>query len=676
MHRLRDLDRRQRLITAGLVALLLIPFGSSVGRAIHQAWVPSGDDALIGLRGLDVFSRHLPLVGQPSTTHLYGNKVPTSHPGPIEFYWLAIPMRLFGPAIGMILGALLSNLAGVLVAAWVVFRRSGPAVGAWALVVLGAVLWAEGTAVLTDVISSNAGGIPLLALAVLVWAVADGDLRLLPLAALFGSWVAQQHLAIVTPSAALVAFGIVGATAVGLSRRRSDADDEDFVPAEAEGLAPEVERSARQWPWAVAGLGVALLCWLPVIWQQLTGHPGNITAVLDYAGSSHQAKLGGAAGIRQAVRALGSPPLLVRYDLGGQDFYGAPLHPLETVVAAVGYLVLVGTVVLAWRPKRSLALLALTTLVLAAAGAYNGTTIPDSIEAFRINFYRWAFVVAWLAWITFGWLLALAVRARMPGDRLALARFAPALAAVALLVPGIASAATASHDDQRRDQAGFRIMRTVNDAAVDAADGKGRVTLVLRGQSAVLASGPSMTVALSAAGHDVVLPAVEGRFYGNHRVLRRGEDPGDLILELVTGRGSVPAGPGKVLVHADLNTELNAALEPLAAQVRATVPTPSAQAEAILRTHYATAKERAYVAQLLARIGVNPQAVLGERSLLGLIGEGYFETPRFDRAALATVRRELPARTVNNDDVFEVRVLTRAELAEEAPTWATRKAAG
>ena len=38
---------------------------------------------------------------------------------------------------------------------------------------------------------------------------------------------------------------------------------------------------------------------------------------------------------------------------------------------------------------------------------------------------------------------------------------------------------------------------------------------------------------------------------------------------------------------------------------------------------------------------------------------------------LAAVRGALPARTVNNDDVFEIRVLTRAELAEEVPTWAT-----
>ncbi|MCU1356693.1 MAG: hypothetical protein JWM89_2111 [Acidimicrobiales bacterium] len=686
MHRLRDLDRRQRLLAAGLVALLLVPFGASLGRAIHQAWLPSGDDALIGLRSLDVFSRHLPLVGQPSTSHLYGDKISTAHPGPIEFYWLAVPVRLFGAAVGMIVGIGLANLAGVLVAAWVVFRRCGATVGAWSLVLLGGVLWSEGTAVLTDPISSNAGGIPMLALAALAWAVADGDLRLLPLAALFGSWVAQQHLAIVAPAASLVALAVVGATVavtVPWWRRRrarsTEAPPDDAPDAEPRD-APEAEPAGpRVWPWLLGAVAVAFICWLPVLWQQLTGHPGNITAVLDYAGSSDTAKLGLASGVRQAVRALGWPPLLVRSNLGGEDFFGAPLHPAEVVLGAVGYLVLVASVVTMWRRRRPIALLAGSALVLAIGGIYNGSTIPDSIESFRINFYRWAFVVAWLSWIVFGWLLALGASALIGRqDRTAtvavapaaLRRAAPVAAVLALLVPAVASAAVAGHDDQRRDQAGFRIMRRAADAAVAAADGKRRVTLVLRGQSAVLASGPALTMALSAHGHDVVLPAVEPRFYGSQRVLRAGDDPGDLILELVTGRGSVPPGPGHVILHDDLNSLLNQAMAPLVAQARSAPVEVAPDGDRLLRQHWKTDGERTYIRTILAKIAVTPEAVLSDPKLLAVIGDGYFSSPRFDRDGLASVRAHLPARTVNNDDVFEVRVLTRAQLAEEVPAWA------
>ena len=695
MHRLRDLDRRQLLVAVGLVVLVLVPFGASVGRAIHQQWLPSGDDALIGLRSVDVFSKHLPLVGQPSTSHLYGDKIATAHPGPIEFYWLALPVRLFGPAVGMIVGSGLANVAGVLVAAWVVFRRGGPALGAWSLVLLGGVLWSEGTAVLTDPISSNAGGIPLLALAACAWAVADGDVKLLPLGAIFGSWVAQQHLAIVAPAAAMVGLAVV-ATAASLGpawwhRRQAERVQVDALQDAAEpGGAPSVlvvVRAPRSWPWAVAALGTSLLLWLPVIWQQLTGHPGNITAVVDYARSSDTVKLGWSGGLRQAVRALGFPPVLTRSNLGGQDFFGAPLHAGEILFAVVGYGVLVATVVVMWRRRRPLARLALTALVLAFGGIYNGSTIPDSIEAFRINFYRWAFVVAWLSWAAFGWLAVLGVQALLarraeasegsegtadsaPPAWVLARRLAPALAAVALLVPAVASAATSGHDDQRRDQSGFRIMRRAADAAVAEADGKGRVTLVIRGQSAVLASGPALALALAAHGHHVVLPAVESRFYGRHRVLHQGEDPGDLILELVTGRGSVPPGPGRVILHDDLNAELNRSLTPLVAQARSAPVEVSPDGDRLLARTWKTKGEQDYVRAILAKLALSPQAVLGDPKLLTVIEDGYFTSPTFDRKALGSVRAHLPARTVNNDDVFEVRVLTRAQLAEEVPAWA------
>ena len=204
MHRLRDLSRRQALAGVAMVLLVAAPFVASIVRARSVHWLPSGDDALIGLRSWDVFSSHRPLIGQGSTTHLYGHDGGTSHPGPIQFYVLAVPVRVLGPAAGMILTSAAVNLAAVLVASWVVFRRAGGAVAAWAVVLLSLVLWSEGTAILTDPISSNAGGIPLLALATLAWAVVDGDIRLLPLGAVVGSWVAQQHLAIVVPSAALV----------------------------------------------------------------------------------------------------------------------------------------------------------------------------------------------------------------------------------------------------------------------------------------------------------------------------------------------------------------------------------------------------------------------------------------------------------------------------------------
>ncbi|MGN6693722.1 MAG: hypothetical protein ACTHN0_06055 [Aquihabitans sp.] len=662
MHRLRDLSRRQVVVGIAMVVALVAPFVVSILRARSVHWLPSGDDALIGLRSWDVFSSHRPLIGQGSTTHLYGHDGGTSHPGPIQFYVLALPIRILGPAAGMILGSAAVNLGAVLVAAWAVFRRAGAGVAAWAMVLLSLVLWSEGTAILTDPISSNAGGIPLLALAAVAWAVVDGDVRLLPLGALVGSWVAQQHLAIVVPSATLVAYASAGVVVIVLARRRRRATDPDaaFDPR-------------RLWPWVTGALVLSPVLWSPVLWQQATGHPGNLTAVAEYARTSDSPTLGWMAAARQAVRTVGFPPLLVRSDLTGRSFSVGPLNPFEVLVGLGTYALLVATVVVAWGRGRALALLALTALVLAVAGTCNGSTIPNSVEAYRINFYRWEFVVAWLAWIVLGWGGALAVRSILArrGQPVpsVLPRLAPALALVLIAISTFANVATQGVDDDRRDQDGFVAMRTMSDAAIDAADDAGadRVTLLLRGRAAVLSTGQALALQLEAAGYDVQVPEQEARFWGT-RVLHEGEDPGDLVLVLASGRGTPADTPGETIARYDVNTDLRDLVAPLVAQAKAGTPVPSADAEDLLAASYGGAA-RDYARGALAKIDRSPEPILTDPGLLRLIADGYFEEPAFDRHLVRQLLSALPARTVNDDDVFELRVLPPGDLAATIPSW-------
>jgi hypothetical protein len=668
VHRLRDLSRRQALVAAGMAVLVVAPFVSSIVRARSMHWLPSGDDALIGLRSWDAFSADRPLLGQGSTSHLYGHDGGTSHPGPIEFYWLAAPIRLLGPAAGTILAVAVVNLAAVLTASWVVLRRAGPAVAAWSMVLTSLLLWSEGTAILTDPISSNAGGISLLALAVVAWAVVDGDVRLLPLGVVFGSWVAQQHLAIVVPSATLVLFAAAGVAVAAVARRRARSARGDD-PAEAEPVdAP------RSWPWIVGAVALGLVLWSPVLWQQITGSPGNLTAIAEYQRVSDTPSLGPMAAFRLAVRTAGFPPLLTRADLTGRSFVLGPLQPFEVVVALGSYAALIATVVVAWARRRSLALLALTTLVLAAAGTYNGSTIPNSIESFRINFYRTAFVVAWLAWLVIGWAGALAVRSllarreqRVPA---VLPRLAPALALAVMVVPTVANLTTTSYNDGRRDQDGFVAMRTMADAAVAAADEAGaeRVTLVLRGKAAVLSTGQAVALELEAAGFDVVVPEQEERFWG-HRAMAEGDDPGDLVLLLATGRGVPPEGvPGRTIARYDMNADLRSALTPLVEQARSADPVPSERADALLADRF-DPMSRVYAKGLLDDIAFAPEPILTDAKLLQLIADGYYDQPTFDADQIRELQALLPAPTVNEDDVLELRVLTRGELAGAIPSW-------
>src|SRR4029078_3005878 len=107
-----------RWYAVALVVLVLVPFAVALTRAFHDGWIPSGDEANIATRALDVVRRHPPLTGLPSTSAKYGDQISTNHPGPIEFYLLAAPLRVLGMSAGPLLTAAAVNAACVLIALW------------------------------------------------------------------------------------------------------------------------------------------------------------------------------------------------------------------------------------------------------------------------------------------------------------------------------------------------------------------------------------------------------------------------------------------------------------------------------------------------------------------------------------------------------------------------------
>ena len=68
----------------------------------------------------------------PSTSGFYGDKIQTNHPGPIEFYLLAVPLRVLGMSAGPLLTAATINCGCVLITLWVFFRRLGLGAMSWA----------------------------------------------------------------------------------------------------------------------------------------------------------------------------------------------------------------------------------------------------------------------------------------------------------------------------------------------------------------------------------------------------------------------------------------------------------------------------------------------------------------------------------------------------------------
>ncbi len=155
VHRLRDLDRRGRVwALLFAVALLLAPALAFAWAA--PDWVPAGDPALMAVRALDVGTSRTPLTGQPSTSGFYGGAVGghhVAHPGPLHFYLMALPVRLLGPALGMLVVSLAVTAGCVLIAAWATFRQLGALGGAVGAVVLSLITFTTGASSLVNPVS-------------------------------------------------------------------------------------------------------------------------------------------------------------------------------------------------------------------------------------------------------------------------------------------------------------------------------------------------------------------------------------------------------------------------------------------------------------------------------------------------------------------------------------------
>jgi hypothetical protein len=476
IHRLRDLDRCGR-VWAGLfaVGLLLAPVLAFAWAA--PDWAPEGDPALMAVRALDVGTSRTPLVGQPSTSGLYGGDAGgrhVAHPGPLHFYLMALPVRLAGPALGMLAVSLLVTGGAVLVAAWATFRQLGPLGGALGAVALSLVTFTTGASSLVNPVSSNIAGYPVLCSLVLLWCLVCGDLRLLPLAVGVVSFAAQQHLSslpvLVVVTVATVLAALVGAR-TGRPRRgeRSRRRPRPRWAAGADSKFPRVGRGVRANPlgllvgwwraqgwrdasarrelrtWAGWSAVVGLVLWSPVLVQQVTGHPGNLSAMVRFAGNSDRPSLGTGAAVRQLAHTLGLPPMLGRTRLHG-GWLLADVGPLTWASAVV----VAGVVAVAgvrWRrehPRR--AALALVAGCVAVGGLVNGASVPSGIEQYRLAFYHWAFALAFLVTLTVG--LAAADGLRWVAGRWAAGRpprwtgpVAAGVALAAVVVPAAANPA-------------------------------------------------------------------------------------------------------------------------------------------------------------------------------------------------------------------------------------------
>jgi hypothetical protein len=202
----------------GSVVAALVPVAVATVRAIHDGWIPIGDNALFVIRGRDLFSQHLPLIGTYSSASLTSG-AHLNHPGPLYFDVLAVPARLVDSGAGIAFGVAVVNSLCIVGIAVFAYRRGGALLGTVAMAATAALCWAMGSALLFEPWNPHSVLLPFLLFLFLVWSLTDGDLLALPFAAAAGSLVVQTHLSYVLLVPLLGAWGIAGA-AIGLRAQR------------------------------------------------------------------------------------------------------------------------------------------------------------------------------------------------------------------------------------------------------------------------------------------------------------------------------------------------------------------------------------------------------------------------------------------------------------------------
>jgi hypothetical protein len=409
-----------------------LPVIVSTMYAVRVGWEPTDDKGIIATRAYDVLTAHTPLVGQYTNASLITGR-PTHGLGPMLYWLIALPARIGSPVTMAVSMGVVNTLAVVGTVA--LARRRGGLVlmfaTALATVVMCTSLAGES---FHDIWNPAAPLFPFLLLMFVCWSLACGEYRLLPIAVLAASFVAQAHLSYTAP-----ALGMLAVAVAGLWMR-----------------APRGRSLAR---WILAAALVGLACWLPTIIDQLSSQPGNLSLVARSA-TAHVTTLGPRVGARAVMHAIGWRPWWLIIPATRWDRYNDVLAQTTLLRLATTIVLLAALAVLAllgWRRERwDLAAAALIGLVLCLTlGAVAAHTPVRPVLASTVGYTLWwASQCGMWVWLILGWAGWLAVARRvhpgLPG------RWVPAVTLIAVAVVAIAGAGAAATEKPDQHVALYR----------------------------------------------------------------------------------------------------------------------------------------------------------------------------------------------------------------------------
>ena len=535
----------------GPMVAVAVPAVAALGNALTTDWLPAGDVALEALRTADVGTARTPLVGAYS-------RFGWSHPGPLLF-WLGSPFHhVLGPR-GLLVEAVLVNLASALVAVTAA-RRVGGRAAAW--LVAGATLAAVGAVgapALLEIWNPFVAMLPLLAFLLSVAAAADGHRPSLVAAAATGTFAVQCHVG----SAPVVLAALVGGGAWVLHRRRTEA----AAPA-----GPGATDAARRWwVWGAVAAVVLVLAWSGPLVEQVANDPGNLREMATFAldGEEAPAPLSDAVGV--AARELGVPPawLVGRETVEELPIVaaGAP-WTLGVVAAALA-------VAATWALRRGDGPAARLVLLSAWLWLVSLVALTRNVGLYIPYLVRWTWPVGILVAVApalTGW------RALAPtlGRRSAAASRAAAPVAVVVVLAASAGLAVRSLGDRAEpDRPQGEAVRALADA-IDGAVPEGSYAYRWADPHDLGSVPVGVAVELERRGYDLVLPPERSLLFGEERV-----GPGDELPRLVVvaeraGAVGPPAPGAEEVTRADaLSPAERARLDEVEARIRRDADLPA-----------------------------------------------------------------------------------------------------
>jgi hypothetical protein len=521
----------------------LIPFLAILARVVAaDQFAIHGDAALIELRVRDVGGADTPLLGSYQRFGWF-------QPGPLLFYLLAAPYRLFGSDFaGLQVGALLLNAAAFVGTVVTVLRRFGAVPALWAVLLLSVLVNAIGPERLSDPWEPRVTALSYVLLLVLTATVASGAAWAMPFAVGVGTFLTQAQTTL-APSAVILL--LLGALALLWNLRRAHPGDGPVA----------ILRVVRR-PLVATAVVVAVL-WLPPLLHEVSGRTSNIAPMLSFAGESQET-----LGFRAALSAMafqfdhragwitGEVPIV--FARGMVDLALAPVIPFSLLALALA------TTLAAVRRDRSAAL---GGIVFAAFGI--GVLALSRLvgELFDwILYWTWALgMTVWLAAGICAW------RSMAPAGRRRLEVGASAVLALGTMATVVASLVGGGPLVENTDRFRSAVLEMADETEAALAGIEGPVLVRSELSADEIIGGTDLGVeplvlVLARAGHETrVEPHLHAKF-GEHRIAE------DAVAEVVlVDEDSVPTGPGvEVIGPVDpLTPEETAERDRMAADLRA-----------------------------------------------------------------------------------------------------------